>query len=126
MPQGIVVINHKSWGAKTWNSQQEVLPQARIVGDRFHVARLYRVGLDELRKQEMKDLRAVLTKDQYAGLKGAMWALRRNRIDLKPEGEQVLDLLFECSPALRSAYETNATDLFRRIWLDLNGYEAFA
>jgi transposase len=75
---------------------QEVLPQARIVGDRFHVAKLYRAGLDELR---------ILTTDQYAGLKGAMWALRRNQADLKPEERRLLELLFDCSPELRTAYE---------------------
>lgn len=31
---------------------QEVLPNATIVVDRFHVARHYRDGVDQLRKQE--------------------------------------------------------------------------
>lgn len=86
------------------NAAQEVLPQARVVADRFHVAKLYRAGLDQLRKKEMKELRAILAKDQYAGLKGVLWALRRNQANLKPEEKQVLDLLFECSPDLRAAY----------------------
>lgn len=86
------------------NAAQEVLPQARVVGDRFHVAKLYRVALDDLRKSEMKELRRVLSKQEFAGLKGVLWALRRKSEDLTPEEQRVLDLLFECSPAMRKAY----------------------
>lgn len=40
------------------NAVREVLgKRVRIVIDRFHVARLYRAGLDNLRKQEMKRLK---------------------------------------------------------------------
>jgi transposase len=86
------------------NAAQEVLPQARVVGDRFHVAKLYRAALDDLRKSEMKQLRGVLSKQEFKGLKGALWALRRKSEDLTAEEQQVLDLLFECSPTLRKAY----------------------
>ena len=86
------------------NAAQEVLPQARVVGDRFHVAKLYRAALDDLRKSEMKELRRVLSKEEVAGLKGVFWALRRKSEDLTTEEQQVLDLLFECSPTLRKAY----------------------
>lgn len=37
------------------NAAEEVLPQAKVVGDRFHVAKLYRAALDDLRKKEMKE-----------------------------------------------------------------------
>lgn len=86
------------------NAAKEVLPAARVVADRFHVAKLYRAALDELRKVEMKDLKSVLDKEQYAGLKGVLWALRRKQDDLTEEEKAVLELLFECSPALRKAY----------------------
>jgi transposase len=86
------------------NAGQEALPHARVVGDRFHVAKLYRAALDTLRKSEMKALRQVLSKQEFKGLKGALWALRRKSEDLSAEEQQVLDLLFECSPALRKAY----------------------
>src|SRR5687767_2386390 len=56
---------------------EEVLPQAQIVADRFHVAKLYRAAVDQLRKIEMKALKQVFTKEQYAGLKGVLWALRK-------------------------------------------------
>jgi len=80
------------------------LPQARVVADRFHVAKLYRSALDELRKREMKELKSILKKEEYAGLKGVLWALRRKQGDLTEEEKYVLELLFECSPALRKAY----------------------
>jgi transposase len=83
----------------------EVLPAARVVADRFHVAKAYRAALDELRKTEMRELKAALKPDEYAGLKGVMWALRRNHQDLTNEELQLLDLLFECSPTLRHAYQ---------------------
>ncbi len=72
--------------------------------DRFHVAKLYRAAVDDLRKQEMKELKKIIRKEQYAGLKGVMWKLRRNFDDLSEEDRQLLELLFECSPALRRAH----------------------
>lgn len=64
---------------------QEVLAQVRVVGDRFHVAKLYRAAPDDLRKSEMKELRRVLSKQEFTGLKGVLWALRRKSADLTPE-----------------------------------------
>lgn len=84
---------------------QEVLPDARVVADRFHVARAYRAALDQLRKLEMRELKAVLTADEYGGLRGVLWALRRNQADLTDAERHLLELLFECSPALRRAYQ---------------------
>lgn len=86
------------------NAVDEVLPNAKVVADRFHVAKLYRAAVDELRKIEMKELKQVLKKEEYAGLKGVLWALRKKSGDLEPEEREKLDLLFECSPLLRKAY----------------------
>lgn len=86
------------------NAVEEVLTNAKIVADRFHVAKLYRAAVDELRKIEMKELKQVLKKEEYAGLKGVLWALRKKSEDLEPEEREMLDLLFECSPLLRKAY----------------------
>ena len=47
--------------------------------DRFHVAKLYRKGLDTLRKQELKRLKEELSEEQYSELKGAMWVLRKKK-----------------------------------------------
>jgi transposase len=61
---------------------REELRQARIVIDRFHVARAYRDGLDDLRKQELERLRKELPAIEYKQLKGSMWALRKKPADL--------------------------------------------
>lgn len=86
------------------NAVKELLPQARIVADRFHVAKAYRAALDELRKTEMRELKKALSPREFEGLKGVMWALRRNQADLTDEEMRLLELLFECSPALHKAY----------------------
>jgi len=86
------------------NAAEEVLTQAQVVADRFHVAKLYRAALDDLRKQEMKELKRLLDKQEYAGLKGVLWALRKRPADLEPEEQEVLELLFKCSRNLRQAY----------------------
>jgi transposase len=83
---------------------EEVLPQAKIVADRFHIAKLYRAAVDALRKTELKALKGVLTKEEYAGLKGVLWAWRKRREHLEPEEHVLLDRLFEASPLLRKAY----------------------
>ena len=83
---------------------EEVLPHVRLVADRFHVTKLYRAAVDTLRKVEMKELKGLLKKTEFAHLKGALWALRKKSEDLEPEEKETLDLLFECSPELRQAY----------------------
>jgi transposase len=82
----------------------EVLPKARQVIDRFHVAKLYREAADALRKTELKRLRAMLSKEDYRQLKGSLWAFRKNEADLQPEERAILDRLFSHSPALEQAY----------------------
>jgi transposase len=86
------------------NAVKEVLPQAQVVADRFHVAKLYRAAVDELRKQEMKELKQLLEPDEYALFKGVMWLLRRPSDELTSEELQLLELLFECAPLLGKAY----------------------
>jgi len=83
---------------------QEVLPTVRRVVDRFHVAKLYRAAADNLRKAELKRLKATLPSAQYAALKGSLWAFRLPQADLRPEQRQLLQRLFELSPALKRAY----------------------
>jgi transposase len=52
---------------------QEVLPDATIVLDRFHVARHYRDAVDELRKQEVRRLQKELPKAALDDLKHTLW-----------------------------------------------------
>ncbi|MGH7470676.1 MAG: ISL3 family transposase, partial [Longimicrobiales bacterium] len=61
-------------------------PQARIVNDRFHVARLSNDALDEVRRQQM----ARLPVRERAGLKGSRWALLKRPTHLTPiEGRKL-------------------------------------
>jgi transposase len=82
----------------------EVLPKARQVIDRFHVAKLYRTATDDLRKTELKRLRKTLARADYQQLKGSLWAFRKNEADLDPKERAILDRLFAYSPALQQAY----------------------
>jgi transposase len=88
------------------NAAKEVFgKRVKIVIDRFHVAKLYRSGLDNLRKKEFKRLKQELSEDDYGQLKGAMWALRKSEEKLTDEDKDVLVCLFEHSPELKTAYE---------------------
>ena len=60
------------------NAAREVLPHARVVIDRFHVAKAYRACADQLRKQELKRLKAELPKEEQAVLKGTLWLFRKS------------------------------------------------
>jgi len=83
---------------------EEVLPQATIVIDRFHVARHYRDALDTLRKQEVKRLHKELPEEQHDELKQILWPLRKQPSDLSEDEAQRLLQLFALSPALEQAY----------------------
>jgi transposase len=84
---------------------REELPGARIVVDRFHVAGHYHRAADELRKQELKRLKQELPPEAYQGLKGSLWAFRKNPQDLQPEERRVLKRLFRYAPQLKQAYD---------------------
>lgn len=95
------------------NAAKEVFgKRTRIVIDRFHVAKLYRKGLDTLRIQELKRLKKELSKEEYAKLKGAMWVLRKKDLDEKDKA--LLNKLFKYSTSLETAYmlQNNLTRIF--------------
>jgi transposase len=83
---------------------KEVLRNAQVVIDRYHVAKLYRAGADRLRTQEMRRLKQELPKADYAKIKGAMWPFRKKAPDLEVEEQELLTRLFTYSPALQQAY----------------------
>ena len=88
------------------NAAKEVFgKRVKIVIDRFHVAKLYRSGLDRLRKQELTRLKQELSEEDYGQLKGAMWALRKPQEQLTDEDNDVLVCLFGHSSCLQMAYE---------------------
>ena len=77
--------------------------RVRIVADRFHVAKLYREGLENLRKKELRRLQRALSTGEYKKLKGAMWALHKKEADLTDEEKTILEKLFEYSLRLQQA-----------------------
>lgn len=99
------------------NAVKEVFGnKIKVVIDRFHVAKNYRSCLDSLRKQELKRLKKELNEIDYARLKGAMWALRKNEGTLTSQDKDVLIALFEYSSGLKEAYnfQKSLTDIFNQ------------
>lgn len=84
---------------------REEIPTARIVADRFHVARHYRDAADETRKTELQRLKKELPKEEYKKLNGSFRAFRKNAKDLNKEERKVLRGFFEYSPDARQAYD---------------------
>jgi transposase len=87
------------------NAVKEEIAQARVVIDRFHVAKAYRECADELRKSELRELKQGLEEEEYRLLKGTMWPFRHNAADLDAEQREAVGLLLECAPDLRKAYD---------------------
>jgi transposase len=85
------------------NAVQEVLPDAMIVIDRFHVARHYRDAVDTLRKQEVRRLRATLPDEMQDELKHILWPSRKRPADLDDEERTQLERFVVHSPALQQA-----------------------
>lgn len=83
---------------------QEVLPDATLVIDRFHVARQYRDAVDNLRKQELRRLKTELPQEAHHDLKRTLWPFRKREADLDESEQARLDALLAYSPALRMAY----------------------
>ena len=84
---------------------QAQLPWAKIVVDRFHVAKAYRECADRVRKQEVKRLKRDLSNAEYEQIKGAMWPFRKSPEHLKDKEKALLDRLFSYSPKLKQAYQ---------------------
>lgn len=77
---------------------------APIVIDRFHVAKLYRQSIAELRSQELKRLRKELTKESYQSLRPAIKILITKQESYTKKEKRILMPLFKLSPAIKAAY----------------------
>ncbi len=69
------------------NAAKEVFGKKVIVIDRFHVAKLYRGGLNKLRKKELKRLKEELSEEDISNIEGKMkikdWMIRVKKSSLK-------------------------------------------
>jgi transposase len=87
------------------NAAKEVFgKKVNITIDRFHVARLYRKSLDNVRKQEMKRLSKELPKEEFKKFKGIMWMIRKDKKYLTDKELLILHDLFNLSPILGLVY----------------------
>jgi len=100
---GITTVCTDMWEGYT-TAVEEVLPDATIVIDRFHVARYYRAAVDGLRKQEVRRLKHALPKEAADDLKHTLWPFRKRSADLDAAAQARLETLLAYSPALRQAY----------------------
>ena len=75
-----------------------------VVVDRYHVAKNYRKCVDKVRKRECRRLKKELSETEYEEIKGVMWIVRKNNEDLTSNERKKLNLLFEYSSELKSAY----------------------
>jgi transposase len=99
------------------NAAKEVFgKKVRIVADRFHVAKLYRDGLEDLRKKELRRLKRELPAAAYKKFKGVMWSLRKKEENLTEDDKAALEQLFKYSPRLKQAYlfRDQLTEIFNR------------
>ncbi len=88
------------------NAAREVFGnEIPVIVDRFHVAKLYRQCLVNLRKNELVRLRKVLSEETYQSLKPAIAILKRNKEYVTQEEKKILQLLFKYSPALKEAHK---------------------
>jgi len=78
---------------------------ARLVIDRFHVAQQYRDDFDDLRKQELRQLKKSLPPETYEqDCKGTLWLLRKNHAALDDDERGQLRRLLAHSVPLHQAY----------------------
>jgi transposase len=80
---------------------RDILPQATVVIDRFHVIRLAIQGMDTIRK----DTRASLTARQSRTLKRDRYILFHRRSDINEQDQFILDLWIGQFPTLGKAYQ---------------------
>lgn len=92
------------WEAYT-EAVREEIPSARIVADRFHVAKHYREAADQMRKVELQRLKKTLSKAEYQKLNGSFHAFRKNSADLTKEERKILRRFFEHSPLAKQAHD---------------------
>src|SRR5437868_7704243 len=87
------------------NACRELLPKAKPVVDRFHVAKKFNEAIDGQRKKSTRAYKAKLSKAERKEFRSLMWEFRRDPQDLTEEQRQKLEGLFRKLPRLRTLYE---------------------
>lgn len=86
------------------NAAKEVFGNNIVVADRFHVSKLYRKKLIDVRKSELKRLKSKLSKEEYQELNSAVAILRKGKDYFNEEEKVIVDMLFKHSPKLKLVY----------------------
>jgi len=97
---------------------RDILPQATVVIDRFHVVRLAVQGMDTVRKET----RAHLTARQVRTLKRDRYILFHRKHELNEQDQFILDTWIGQFPMLGKAYELK--EQFCDLWNIQSRYEA--
>lgn len=84
----------------------EIFGERVVVIDRYHVSKLYREPLDQLRISEMKRLKSTLPVEEYAKLDNMMWIVRKKHECLSTCEKAQLALLYKHSPKLKEMHRT--------------------
>ena len=87
------------------NACKEVFKKIPVIADRFHVRKLYRKSLINLRKSELKRLRRDLTDAEYELLKPAIAILRKQKDYFADQEKNTVEKLFLLSPKLELGYK---------------------
>jgi transposase len=92
------------------NSAARMVPNARIIFDKFHILRHLGTAIDKVRKSEYYRLQG--ENRQY--IKGQKYTLLTNRKNLSQEGRASLELLFKVNRRLNKAYLLK--EQFGQLW----------
>lgn len=92
-------------GASYNKACKKLLPNAKVVIDRFHVAKKFGEAVDAERKKITHAYRAKLTAKERKEFKSLMWEFRRAPADLTEEQRVKLEALFTKLPQLRKLHE---------------------
>jgi transposase len=87
------------------NACRDLLPNAKPVVDRFHVAKKFNEAIDDQRKKITRAYQAKLSAAERKAFRSLMWEFRRHPADRTKEDEQKLEALFQKLPRLRTLQE---------------------
>jgi transposase len=100
------------------NACRDLLPNAKPVVDRFHVAKQFNEAIDGQRKKITRAYKAKLSKAERKEFRSLMWEFRQDPKDLTREEKQQLEALFRKLPRLRTLYEIRVRfqKIFDKAW----------
>jgi len=75
-----------------------------VIADRFHVAKLYRKAITQLRSGELKRLKKSLSNEEYKALRPAIKILINKNECYSKHDKKIVEPLFTLSPTLKAAY----------------------